>query len=232
MQDRAEEERLRNLVKHGAAPPAPVSSSPDAPVVAGDDDTFTAADLTSELYRAEQHTMPNGKKVWVHPLAIASVCWLNAAAEAWAKRQAHIPGITDEERAARQKFAGFVFQVIACCRTGKAPSSPAVFRPEHADVIWTNLGETIQRICFLSDRLGGDEGLLEANLAAFFGATARWGTTWCSRLTTDSLESFRADLERFWSCVWRITQRRTLGVEDLAAMTALAEGADGGSSSG
>ena len=217
-----ERERLERLVRNGPEPEGVISEAPaGAPAAEG---VFSVADLIAAPdVTAEAFAMRDGKVVWVHSLPVERVCWLQAQAARWVEAEGKRPGATDQDRQARAYYAGYIMQVIACCRQGPEPTAPPVFGIEHAEVVWRNLGwERIRKICELSDRLGGDEDRLQDTLAAFFTAAQTWAEIWSGRLTADTLPDGRQALEAFAGCVSRIRRRGALSAEDLATMREMA----------
>jgi hypothetical protein len=162
--------------------------------------------------------MPNGKWLWVHPLGLEQVMWMNGQATR------HLANLrlqdNDPARGVAYRVLAWVYQTIACCRTGPHPNAPAVYNESHAEALFRNPdpgSECIQEIVALCDELGragGGQGLTP-ELVDFFGGTASWLEICALRLTTDSLESSRAALEDFAAYVSRIALQRTFSKADL-----------------
>lgn len=209
---------VERLSRFGAMPQGPVSPAAASP--AADSDLFSAATDLLLPTRAERFEMPNHKKVWVHPVSPEEAVWLNAQA---AREAEKIKTDSPAETAVRTQVLGQVFQVICCCRKGPEPTAAPVFTVEHAQTLYRNRGwlEPVQRICALSDRLGGDETTLQEQLVGFFGHAESFARIWSSRLSADTLETLRGHLEEFASCVSCVTQRGFLASNDLAALAAV-----------
>lgn len=212
---------MRARVLHGAPPPDPAGEMPpgDADVPEG---VFAAQDLwAGDAWRSEEYRMPGGKRIWVHACDLDTVGWLNAQA---LRDLAGMAVADPNERELKRQHRAMVYQVIACCRIGPEPGARRVFGPEHA----ARLGrgglpyEVIRRICLISDRLGGDEAVLQDGFAAFFDAAQTWAETWCGRATEDWPAGLSDDLAAFAGCVSRTKARGALSGQDLATMQGLA----------
>lgn len=170
------------------APPVGVETAPAAPANTDEEaaaELFSAADLAAYIAPAERYVMPGGKALWVHPLSLDEVVWVNAQALKAVRRT---PPADDGEAQLQTQAWVQVFQVVACCRKGADAAAGTVFGPEDAEKLRRNRGwwESIQQIAALSDRLGSESVPLDGILAGFFGAMESWLTTCSSPSNTGS----------------------------------------------
>lgn len=220
-------ERARRLQQHGPDPAGPMGgTAPAGPLNPPSDDSYTADDLFASS-PARRKRMPNGRWLWVHPLGLEQVVWLNGQATRHLNRLQF--GASDPAKPVAYKVLAWVYQVIACCRVGPEPDAAPVFTVEHADALYRNPqpgSECIQQIVALCDELGqpGDTEALSELQADFFGVIASWLGISASRLSTDSLESWQGALREFAEFAWHIKQRGTLSKSDLQALPPLPEG--------
>ena len=211
---------LQRLVLYGQPPQGPITANGDTngfhPTEITPGGIYSAADLLGS-YRTEWQPMPGGKQVCVHPVSPEEVIWLNAQAVREARA---IPKLAESEYPLQVRIRAQVYQVICCCRTGEEPNAPQVFGPEHAEALRRNRGlySTIQRICRLSDELGGAEDeadQLREALADFFGRAGSWLETCSSGLSAETCEGWRQALAAFAAHVSPWKQPGSLSLTDL-----------------
>jgi hypothetical protein len=240
MTDEQKQQYLADVMEHG--PPVPgavltppgVSTAPAAPTEVPADVFNPATDLyDANAYRSEPYTMPNGKRVWVHPVSLTETIQINrqvvkeiraaglmdpAKTETEAKVLAQDQGIELE-------FRGQVWQTICCARQGPSPDSPKVFIPANAEALRNNpgLAEPLREITEISSRLAqgkGEAQLLKEALCHFFGCMEPWLQTLHSQLETGSGDSCRLSLEDFANSVSVLKQqKKPWSVADLSALS-------------
>ena len=215
------------IQEHGDEPRGPVTATDSIPrgARAADPDAYDPdADLNCTETGARKFRMPSGGIVWVHPLSPEEVIWLNGQADRHLTRLRLAE--TDPARRVAFRVLCWVYQSIACCRRGPEPGAPHVWELKNAEALYRNPRpghETLQRIVLLCDEIGrgGAGSILTEELVGFFGATATWLRTCCSRLTTDGPENWLPALEGFASYVARIALQGTFAPSDLAELPPL-----------
>jgi hypothetical protein len=164
-------------------PIIPPDLSPPAPAIA---DLF---DPDTDLYtalkgRCEWYTMPNGKRVCVHPMSGEEAIW----AQRQVLRELRAEGLlADKEQSQTDRglalsegvIRGYVWTTIAVCRTGEELPGEKVFKPKHADALRKNPGwaEATQAISQIAERLASGESeaeTLRRMLGGFFGQLGSW----------------------------------------------------------
>lgn len=212
------EEMLRlakTTADHGLAPQAPLIDGP-TPEPTTARRIFDRRKLRqAEPGRCEWYTMPDGSEVCIHGVSPEEAAYFNRQAlkEITALGLMPQPGeppaaaeLKQREAVIESQFRGQVWQVISVCRQGEAPNSPAVFDSGDAESLRRSRYylESIQDICRISDACSkgrSEADLLREQYAGFFGDMGSWLRTWCSQLTTESLESSRELLLAFANSV-------------------------------
>lgn len=218
---------LREYLRTGGTPQGPVYARPtEAPTAPAPGDGFTAEDLLTPLeYRAEPYVMPNGKRLWVHPVAVEEAGWLNrqAVREVQGLNLLRPDGTLEPGAQVELVNRARVWQCICACRTGPAPDAPKVFRSEHARALRVNPGylKAVEEIAALSDSLNAGQSeaaLYRQAVTDFFGVMTSWLGTWCSALNTDSWPTARQALGDFVHSVASLRQQGPLSGSELVAL--------------
>jgi hypothetical protein len=168
-------------------PPAAPAEPLPAPVLE-EAALFDPADLYAPLPgRSQWYTMPNGKRVCVHPTSADENLWIQRQVLKELRAEKRMPPENaDAER--RQEFLVEVqgrvnlWTTIVVCRAGEALDARKVFRAEDAQPLRRNPGwaEACGAIAQISAQLGSGESEAEALrrlLESFFGQLgSRLGT--------------------------------------------------------
>lgn len=168
------------LSAEAAQPPAPALSEPGE-VFDADTDLYAALEE-----RCEWYTMPNRKRVCVHPISGEETIWVQKQVLRELRAQGLLRETTPEEAKVLQPelqsqavVRGYVWTAIAVCRKGEDILSKKVFKPQHADALRRNPGwiEAAQAIAQVAERLGQGESeaaFLRRLVAGFFDQLGHW----------------------------------------------------------
>jgi hypothetical protein len=189
-------------------PEAPAASLPvERPAPAETPSDLFDADAAlydAASYRTEPYTMPNGKRLWVHPFSFEERLEVSKETLGDLKAGGYLRAPETQEAAERleleRRAAGLaiaqLYQTLRCARQGPEPGAPRVFRDEHAAALRRNPGwsSAVEAIATLSDQLS--EGKTEAEhlremLTDFFGRLQSALETCCLRLKAASGEGER-----------------------------------------
>jgi hypothetical protein len=137
--------------------------------------------------RCEPYTMPNGQKVFVHPLSPEETMSLNRRVLQELRKAGLLKeGLKPEEAKAQGqaaqvelKFRAAVWATIYACRQSEDPQSPPVFMDHHAAKLRTakGYGQAVQEIADLAESLqqGKSESVIIAEVTdGFFGRGMSW----------------------------------------------------------
>ena len=219
-------EAARRHHEHGPAPRGPVlPGAPPAALVPleGERGYDPDADLADQS-GARSFTMPNGGKVWVHPISAEESLWLNRQAGEYCATKLKLTA-DDPHRLPAYKMMLWVYHAIVCTRHGADPDSPLVWTVDHAPALFRNRKPgimTLKRISGLSDAI--TEGLSAVDYTPeqvlFFESASLWLRTCATRWKTGSLKPSdgAAYLEAFADCVSRIGLLKWLCPETAAAI--------------
>lgn len=187
---------LEGVVRNGPPPARPLIEHPQAPptVPTG---IFDPAALFQALDgRAEPYVMPNGQKVWVHPVSVEQVAWITRQV----LRELRKAGLMKEpdsqeqaqERQIESEMRSRVWYAVQCCRQGPEADAPPVFPDLHraAEALRRNPGylQAVTEIAGLAERLSqgrSEWAALKEQLQGFFGRMESWLTTLTSLSETD-----------------------------------------------
>jgi hypothetical protein len=226
-------EYLRGFIANGPPPSRPVLEQSQAlpSVPAG---IFDPAALFQALDgRAEPYTMPNGQKVWVHPVSVEQVSWITRQV----LRELRKAGLMKEpdsqeqaqERQIESEMRSRVWYAVQCCKQGPEADAAQVFPDPHraAEALRRNPGylQAVTEIAGLAERLSqgkSEWAALKEQLAGFFGRMESWleclislsetdlPTGSCRRVLTDcasSTSSIKRDLlggTNPGTCLWAL----------------------------
>lgn len=221
------------LLDHGPSPQGLIAAAGTAPPTPLAADAYVATDEDEGGTAARRHRMPNGKWLWIHPLSPEQCVWLNGQA----KRHLERLRMKSEDPAypVAYRALGWVYQAIACCRTGPEPDAPPVWTVDRADRLYRNPKpglEALQEIVRRCDELGrGQEEALSEELRGFFGDIAGRLNSWSGLLTIVSPRSLQRHVAGLASCFASIGRRGTFSPMDRELLAALPdpgeEGEDG-----
>lgn len=233
---------VRQRPENGAgAVSGPVTSPVEAssePAESADPDLFQAGDLYDfSAYPAEPVRMPNGKRLWVHPLSQDQKRRVNQQVLAHFRRTGQTRPVEDpvRERLRQEQlnvdalFLGQVWAAIYCARQGPEPEAKPVFAEQDAPALLNNPGwsDAVETIASTAERLANapaEARILREMLLDFFDAARRSLAILSSRLTTAPVTALETAgiLEDYAISVSSMTQHwRRSGEIRTAEMQAL-----------
>lgn len=211
------EDYARRLVVEGvpairerlqARPAPPVRERPDGggtavPVITApaaaetDPDLFSSADLYDfSAYPAEPVRMPNGKRLWVHPLSQDQKRRVNQQVVSHFRRTGQNRPLEDpvQEQLRIERlnvdalFLAQVWATVYCARQGPEPAAAPVFGEADAAALLNNAGwaEAVERIAATAERLAdapAEATILREMLLDFFDVARKSLGTWSSQLS-------------------------------------------------